>query len=289
LIKKLDLGSSRNEEVQKNACEITHLPNELMECILLKLSYGEIAQVRLVCRRFRGFADGILDREFRCLQTRAESHLAALVQEENASLGNPVQSGTNSTGRRNPWVGLPKSAPQQEEMDSRKLLNVICNKMRLRRAVCYRLLYLSEVPQNIRYSSAYFKAEIIDEVHFILRLLRSRPIGRENTKVDLRRFNRLVSQWIYLFYKEINPTSIEDICAQIKSECRDLFGSKVIDLLECISDCEKDITVNIDEKGWCYVKGEYKACVRFIYFPPTGAIGLDSYIILYNVGGLDRF
>lgn len=149
----------------------------------------------------RDAGDGILDREFRCLKTCAESQLAALVQEENARLGNQVHSETGSTETEILWVGR-KLAPQVDEMDSRELLNVICNKMRLLRAVCYRPLFLSEAPQNICYSSSYFKGEIIDEVRSILRLVRSRPIGRENMKVDLRRFNHLVNHWIYLFYKK---------------------------------------------------------------------------------------
>jgi hypothetical protein len=63
----MGLGSSRNEEVPETDCQITHLPDELLECILLKLSYAEIARPRQVCRRFRDVADGILDRGFRSL------------------------------------------------------------------------------------------------------------------------------------------------------------------------------------------------------------------------------
>lgn len=49
-------------------------------------------------------------------------------------------------------------------------------------------------------------------------------------------------------------------------ECPYFFGSKVIDLLECISDCEKNITVNIDEGGWCYIEGEYKTRGAFRFY-----------------------
>jgi hypothetical protein len=91
----METDLSRNEELPQTDCEITHLPNELLECILLKLSYAEIAQVRHVCRRFRDVGDGILDREFRCLKTRAKIHLVALVQEKNALLEKCVE-----------WVGL---------------------------------------------------------------------------------------------------------------------------------------------------------------------------------------
>jgi hypothetical protein len=31
-----------------------------------------------------------------------------------------------------------------------------------------------------------------------------------------------------------------------------------MDILESLPDCKKDITVNIDSGGWCYIKGEYK-------------------------------
>jgi hypothetical protein len=128
LIKKMGLGSSRHEEVPQTDCEITHLPNELLECILLKLSYAEIAQVRQVCRRFRDVGDGILDREFRCLKTRAKSHLAALAEEENALPEKPAQSETGSTGRAENDSAVPKPPTQ---MDSHKLLSVICSEIRL--------------------------------------------------------------------------------------------------------------------------------------------------------------
>jgi hypothetical protein len=41
----------------------------------------------------RDVGDGILDREFRCLKTRAQIHLVAFVQEENALLRKPVEWG----------------------------------------------------------------------------------------------------------------------------------------------------------------------------------------------------
>jgi hypothetical protein len=276
----MDLGSSRNEEVPKTGCDITDLPNEFLECILLKLSYAEIAQVRHVCRRFRDVGDGILDREFRCLKTRAESHLAALVQEENALYGKPVHSGTGSTGGAEIDSAVPKPSPK---WDIRNLLDIICSEIRLLRAVCYRLLFLCEVPKNLRYSSAYFKGNIIDETHHILRLVRSRWVEGEDVKVDLDRFISLVNQWMLLFYKEIEPTSIQHICAQNKSKCPDLFGSNVIDLLETIPECKKDIAVNIDSEGWCYIKGEYKLHANRSVIVPDPASGLEPLTVKQQV------
>jgi hypothetical protein len=187
----MSLDSSRN-------VEITHLPNELLECILLKLSYAEITKVRQVCRRFRDVADGILDRGFRNLKARAESRLATLLQEENALRG------TGSTG-----AAESDSAPRTRrrlpsQIDSRKLLDAICNEIRLLRAVCYRPLFLSEVPQVVRLSSAYFKGEVIDTTHRILRLLRSRWVESKAVRVDINTFINFVDHWMYLFYKKLS-------------------------------------------------------------------------------------
>jgi hypothetical protein len=45
---------------------ITHLPEELLECIMLKLNYDEISKVRKVCRRFRDTGNSILNRNLKC-------------------------------------------------------------------------------------------------------------------------------------------------------------------------------------------------------------------------------
>lgn len=133
------------------------------------------------------------------------------------------------------------------------------------------------------HSGAYFKGKIIDKVHFSLRLLRSRPTGRRDMKVDLRRFNRLVRQWIYLFYNKMYPITMQDICAQNMLECPDFFGSTVIDLIESILDCEKGITVNIDEGGWCYIKGEYKTRGAFGLYVPRCVTGLEPLTVKQHV------
>jgi hypothetical protein len=265
----MGLGSLREEEVPETACEITRLPNELLERTLLKLSYAEIAQVRRVCRRFRDVADGILDREFRCLKARAESHLAALVKEENALRG------TGSPGRAESAATLPKSPPERYRTDSRELHEAICTEIRLLRAVCYRPLFLSEVPQDIRHSNAYFKGEIIDMTHRILRLVRSRRVETENVRVHISVFRSLADRWIYILNKNFEPTSIQDICAQNILECPDLLGSTVIDILESIPGCKKDITVNMDSGGWCYIKGEYKLHPKFMLILPGPPSALE--------------
>jgi hypothetical protein len=198
-----------------------------------------------VCRRFRDVADGILDREFRCLITRAESHLAALLQGDNALLGKPVQSGTGST------------PPQLDEMESRELLDEICNNLRFVWALCYRPLFLREDPENFICSSTYFKVEIMDVTHRILKHVRS---SWENEEMvgDVLFFLSHVHHWKSLLLKSIEPLLIQYIYAQSKSKFPDLFGSKITDLLECISDYDKDITVDIDSGGRCYIEGEYK-------------------------------
>jgi hypothetical protein len=71
-------------------------------------------------------------------------------------------------------------------------------------------------------------------------------------------FYFLVNKWIRLFKIILYPLLTQQICPQGKSDGPELFGSSVIDFLECLLDCKKDITVNIDSKGWCYIKGQYK-------------------------------
>jgi hypothetical protein len=112
-------------------------------------------------------------------------------------------------------------------------------------------------------------------VHLILRLVRLRHIRRaEQVYVD--EFQFLVNNWTHLFTTILHSPLIEQICAQGKSEDPDLFGSSVIDFLECLLDCKKDITVNIDSGGWCYIKGQYKvdgACMYSSTLPPE-SLGL---------------
>jgi hypothetical protein len=67
---------------------------------------------------------------------------------------------------------------------------------------------------------------------------------------------------------KLRPPLRQQICAQGKSEVPDLFGSSVIDFLECHLDCKKDISVNIDSEGWCYIKGQYTVNGSYLYrFP----------------------
>jgi hypothetical protein len=246
---------------------ITHLPNELLECILLKLSYDEISKVRQVCRRFREVGNNILNRQLCKLKKCVESQLAAVVKEENALLGNTMESGSGSTGRAE-YNSTDRKTPSPKDqlilIRCRRLLNSICNQIRLLRAVSYRLFFLSDVPPNIRYSSAFFAGKIIDEVHRILRLARMRQIGLELVNQCVLR--DLVHKWILFFLHSIELPLVQTICAPNQSTSPDLFGSKVIDLLECFLDCKKGISVNIDSEGWCYIKGEYKLRRSFFTF-----------------------
>jgi hypothetical protein len=87
-----------------------------------------------------------------------------------------------------------------------------------------------------------------------MRLLRSRWLEGLVVWEDLWSLTFLVNRFMFIFYKNIKMTSIKDFLPQNKSKCPDLLGSKIIDLLESIPDYKKDITVNIDSRGWCYVK-----------------------------------
>jgi hypothetical protein len=97
-----------------------------------------------------------------------------------------------------------------------------------------------------------------------------------------------LDQWILHLLKSIEQPLIKYICTHSNTKFPVLFGSKVIDLLECIWVCEKDITVDIDSGGWCYIKGEYKVegihpsqilCCTFGPEPLT----LDQQIMLQNI------
>jgi hypothetical protein len=92
--------------------------------------------------------------------------------------------------------------------------------------------------------------------------------------VYVDKFHFLVNNWIHLFINKLHKPLIKQIFAQGKSESPDLFGSSVIDFLECLLDCKKDITVNIDSGGWCYIKGQYKVYRTGLYLLPFGFFGL---------------
>jgi hypothetical protein len=205
-----------------------HLPSELLECILLKLSYAEIAKVRQVCRWFRDVGDGILDREFRSLKSRGESHRIAVLQKGYALLGKHAQSGTGSSGGAESDSAVPRPPPQGDKINLRELDNVICSEIGLLRVLSYRPLFAKAEPRYLRYYSVDFKVKTIDVTHLILRLLRSRRLEGRFVRVDLATFFSLVNRWKLLFNKKLERTSIQDICAQNISECPDLPGSKVI-------------------------------------------------------------
>jgi hypothetical protein len=243
-----------------------------------------------VCRQFQDVGDEILNRKCRCLKTLVKSHLAAVVQEENTLLGKHVQSGIGSTGRAGSESAVPESPPQPDQirlLRSCRLLNLICNEISLLRGLCYRPLFLSEFPQKIRYSSACFKGELIDVVHRILRLVKSKNIkGGEDEYMYV--FISLVDKWRRRL-KRAKP--------QNESQYPDLFGSKVIGLLKCNLDCKNDITVNIDSGAWCYIKGQYKINGTAMHRLPNKASGLkplsikqqiELHDMLYNLARLSN-
>jgi hypothetical protein len=141
---------------------ITHLPEKLLERIMLKLGYNEFSNVRRVCRRFRETVDGILDRQVRSLKGCVERLLADLVKEENALLAKT-------------------SAPTYRRTDSRcrGTLDGIHSEIRLLRAVSCRLLSLGSMLSNSRYSDISFVGYTIYEVHHILRIMRTRRLPTE--------------------------------------------------------------------------------------------------------------
>jgi hypothetical protein len=252
--------SNRPTALQNTEGFITRLPNELLECILLKLSYDEISKVRQVCRRFRDVGSVVLNREFCNLKNCVDSHLADVVKEENALLGNHLQSWSGSTRRAecNSIDGKTPSSVLQKLtlIRCRGLLQRIGAQIRLMRAVSYRLLFLSDVHPNLCCSGAFFAGNIIDEIHRILRIIRMRRVVTEIMAEP--QFYALVHKWIIFFLRKIERQLIRRMCSLSQSACPDLLGSKVIDLLECFLNCKKDTSFNIDSEGWCYMKGVYK-------------------------------
>jgi hypothetical protein len=239
--------TSTSESEDKESTTLTHLPNELLECILLKLNYNNISKFRLVCRKFREVGDDILNRQFRRLKNYVKSELDALVLEESLLRWNLTQNESGSTGRaeyNSADPKIPSSTYQLILIRCRGLLSSICNQIRLLRALSYRLFFLSDVPPNISYSSAFFAGKIIDEVHRILRIVKTRRIDRE--PVDEDKFLLLVNKWIFFFLKRIDLPLIQQVYILNHSTYPDLLGSKVIDLLECFFNCKKDTSVNID-------------------------------------------
>jgi hypothetical protein len=226
-------GSSRNHAAPKTDSETTHLPNEILKYILLELSYAEIAKVRQVCRQFRDLGDKILDREFLYLQTRVENHRDAI-----AKIGPPC------------WKPLSL-------FFSDNLLETLGFELRLLRALCYRPLFLSQVPQDARLSTAYFKGNIIDVTHRILRLVTSRWFEKEIVQLDVSRFISLVDPWMNLFYVKVDAILIPFSCSQNRSDCAELFGSKIVDLIGSIPENNVNIIKNMNSGGWCYIKAEY--------------------------------
>jgi hypothetical protein len=284
---------------QNTEGKITRIPCELLECILLKLSYDEVSRVRQVCRQFREVGNRILNMEFLRLKKYVESQLAAVVKEENTLSRKTLQSGTGSTGRaENISTGPEAQAPKDQLtlVRCRGLLNIVCSQIRFLRAVSYRFLFLSDVPPNIRFTTAFFAGKIIDEIHRILRHVRLRQVERKD--VDACVVPTLVDKWILFFTDGIEPKSIKHISKQNKSKYTDLFGSRVIDLLECILNCKKNVTVSNDSGGWCYIKGEYRVSrshVGYIIGHDSGIEPLDVkeqrtlHSFLYNLARAHNF
>lgn len=244
---------------------IAHLPTELLECILLNLSYDDIAKVREVCQRFRDVGNGLLNRQFQNLKNCVESRLAEVVTEENALRRSRLQSGSSSTGTENsPSRETAKVAYEGTLICLRRLLHRLWMQIRLTRAVSYRLIFLSDVHPNCHFPSAFFAGNIIDEVHRILKISGTKETARE--VMDEFKLNSLLNRWISFFLQKIERPLIQHMCSLNESVCPDLFGSKIIDILECLLNCKKDISFNIDSEGWCYMKGTYK--LSRVYFAP---------------------
>jgi hypothetical protein len=85
------------------------------------------------------------------------------------------------------------------------------------------------VPPNVRYSSAFFAGKVTDKIHCILLLVRLRKIKKEYINVSV--FVNLLDKWTHFLHNRNKPSLIRQICVKNKSISRDLFGSKVIDLL----------------------------------------------------------
>jgi hypothetical protein len=99
-----------------------HLPNELLECILLNLRYNEVSKVRQVCRQFRDVGNGILNMEIDKLTKCAESELAAVEKEEEELPRKTPQSGAGLTERaQNNSTGPEDPSPSVEYRTMKKV------------------------------------------------------------------------------------------------------------------------------------------------------------------------
>jgi hypothetical protein len=109
-------------------------------------------------------------------------------------------------------------------------------------------------------------------VHDILKLVKSKEIERGEV-LYAGEFLPLVDK-SNLLLNRIKAQLRKHICVQNKSECPDLFGSTFIDILECILDCKKDITVNTSG-AMCYINGQYEVYGTLMDELPATVSGLE--------------
>jgi hypothetical protein len=109
-----------------------------------------------VCQRFRDAGNSILEREFRSLKDCVGRLLADLEKEENALL----------------TISSPNKLML---LRCRGTLSGIRYQINLLRDVGSRYLSLGDEQENILYSSV-FAANIIDEVHSVLRIVKRGPL-----------------------------------------------------------------------------------------------------------------
>jgi hypothetical protein len=202
-----DNGSST---LQNTEDIITHLPEELLECILMELSYCELSKARQVCRRFRDTGDDIFSRHFRIVKNYVESKLADVVKGKNARL-----------------EGTFPATKALILIRQREALNEICNQFRLLSYVKHQLLFHSDVDPNIRHSQAFFEGNFMDEVHRILRIVILRPT---TDRVQLMPLRALFNKWIRLFIYRIDSHLTQRLCALDEPTYPDLLG--LTDLLK---------------------------------------------------------
>jgi hypothetical protein len=136
---------------------ITRLSQELLERIMLELNYGDISNVRRVCRRFRdvGNSTSIFRREFGRLKDCVDILLAVLEKQENVLTESP--NNLIPLGRRGPLSEIPRN------------INLLRD---LRR----RYFSFDAEQQSILYASVSVHY-IVSEVHSVLRTLKRWPFG----------------------------------------------------------------------------------------------------------------
>nr|CAD7442537.1 unnamed protein product [Timema bartmani] len=235
---------------------ILQLPSEVLEAIFAVLTACQVEALRLVCLRFRDIADKNLNLRFLKVLPRVERALKDAREEEKTvtlekSRGQAVSDVSHLTRRR-------------------RLFGFVRSVVRLLRAICLRYICpktASSAPFSV--VRVFVGGQLLDALDRTLKIAWSRRLRRRNT--DVVTLIRVTDLWVTHFHnhheqKMVVPTLTPSLTASsgyIKSEGI-LFGSKVIDLLECLEGCQKITSGRFSDGGWFEFHGEYR--LRRVFF-----------------------